>query len=223
MAEPARPTRRRSLKIALVVLGVGALVAAVWTDVDARLQSSHEEAALAAAQTDLAGLRHDVETTQFAKAVTSAKRDSLQASITSTLSQLAAAKGSLADANVNAFVQGEGINTLQTCLGGVKSAFTQISAGKKPCMRPRTSPPSRVPARSWRVAPAPAWSIPSTSRILPSSWWVRPISPTPPTRWPATSRSSTRPTSPTGARSETPCRGCRPGPHPTTPGPPPSP
>jgi hypothetical protein len=124
------PTRHRTLVLALVVLGLGALIAAVWTDVDARLRSSHEESALAAADANLAGLRHDVKVTQYAKAVTSAKRDSLQASITTTMSQLTAAKGSLADANVNAYVQGEGINTLQTCLGGVKSAFTQISAGK---------------------------------------------------------------------------------------------
>ena len=39
------------------------------------------------------------------------------------MSELAATNGSLANANVHAFVQGVGIDTLQTCLGGVKSAF----------------------------------------------------------------------------------------------------
>ena len=124
------PGRRRRIRLAavIVVLGVAVLAAAIWTDVDARNRSSEESAALAAANTHLATLRHDVATTQFAKAVTSAKRDSLQASIASTTSQLAATNEALANANVHAYVQGVGINTLQTCLGGVKSAFTQIAA-----------------------------------------------------------------------------------------------
>jgi hypothetical protein len=112
----------------IVVLGVAVLVAAIWTDVDARNRSNEESAALAAANTHLAALRHDVATTQFAKAITSAKRDSLQASIASTTSQLAATNGALASANVHAYVQGVGINTLQTCLGGVKAALNQIAA-----------------------------------------------------------------------------------------------
>ena len=124
------PGRRRRIRLAavIVLLGVAALVAAIWTDVDARNRSSEESAALAAANAHLAALRHEVATTEIAKAVTSAKRNSLQASIASTTSKLAAANGALADANVNAFVQGVGINTLQTCLGGVKSAFSQITA-----------------------------------------------------------------------------------------------
>ena len=52
----------------------------------------------------------------------------MQSSIASTMSQLAVTDGSLANANVHAYVQGVGIDTLQTCLGGVKSAFTQIAA-----------------------------------------------------------------------------------------------
>jgi hypothetical protein len=128
VADP--PGRRRRIRLAavIVLLGVAALVAAIWTDVDARNRSSEESAALAAANAHLAALRHEVATTEIAKAVTSAKRNSLQASIASTTSKLAAANGALADANVNAFVQGVGINTLQTCLGGVKSAFSQITA-----------------------------------------------------------------------------------------------
>ncbi len=124
------PVRRRRMLPAavIVVLGVAVLVAAIWTDVDARTRSSEERAALAAANTHLATLRHDVATTQLAKAVTSAKREALQASIASTTSELAATNGALANANVHAYVQGVGINTLQTCLGGVKSAFTQIAA-----------------------------------------------------------------------------------------------
>lgn len=126
---PTRRRRRRrwrSATVAAVCLGV--LVAAVWTDVDARARSRNEQATLAAAQAHLAALRHDVALTRFAKAVTTSKRNALQASINSTMSQLAMTKGSLANTDVHALAQGAGIDTLQTCLGGVKSAFGQITA-----------------------------------------------------------------------------------------------
>ena len=111
-----------------VTLALGALVAATWTDIDARTRSRDEEAALTAANAHLAGLRHQVAVTRFAQAVTQSKADTLQRSIASTMSQLAVTDGSLANANVHAYVQGVGIDTLQICLGGVKSAFTQIAA-----------------------------------------------------------------------------------------------
>jgi hypothetical protein len=109
-------------------VGVGLLVAAIWTDVDARTRSRNEQAVLAGAKTHLATLHHDVAVAEFAKAVTTTKRDSLQTSIAWTLSQLALTNEALASASVNAYVQGVGIDTLQTCLGGVKSAFNQITA-----------------------------------------------------------------------------------------------
>src|SRR5208283_4760486 len=56
------------------------------------------------------------------------KRNSLQTSIATTLSQLAATNASLATTNVHAFLQGASIDTLQTCLGGVQNALGQISA-----------------------------------------------------------------------------------------------
>ncbi|MFZ0250175.1 MAG: glycoside hydrolase family 43 protein [Acidimicrobiales bacterium] len=127
MADPRRRGRRWSLA-GIVALAVGALVLAVWTDVDARTRSRNEQASLAAANARLAWLRHRVAVTRFAAAVTKAQRDSLQGSIASTMSQLAVANGSLANTSVHAFVQGVGIDTLQTCLGGVKSAFGQITA-----------------------------------------------------------------------------------------------
>ncbi len=111
-----------------IVLGVALLAAAVWTDVQARTRARNEETALAAANAHLASLRHDVALTRFATAVTTSKRDSLQASITTTLSQLAATNSSLATTNVHAFLQGASIDTLQTCLGGVQNALGQISA-----------------------------------------------------------------------------------------------
>jgi beta-xylosidase len=112
----------------LLTIAVGALVAATWTDIDARTRARNTEAALAKANAHLAALRHQVEVTRFAKAVTQSKRNALQTSIASTMSQLADTNGSLANANVHAYIQGVGIDTLQTCLGGVKSAFGQISA-----------------------------------------------------------------------------------------------
>ena len=111
-----------------MALCLGVLVAAVWTDVDARTRSRNEQAALAAANMHLATLRHDVAVTRFAKAVTTNKRNDLQTSINSTMSQLAATNGALANTNVHTFTLGVGINTLQTCLGGVKSAFSQITS-----------------------------------------------------------------------------------------------
>jgi hypothetical protein len=128
---PAHPRRRWSRPLTVVValgVGVGLLVAAIWTDVDARTRSRNEQAALAAANTHLAALHHDVAVAEFAKAVTTTTRDSLQTSIASTMSQLALTNEALASASVNAYVQGVGIDTLQTCLGGVKSAFNQITA-----------------------------------------------------------------------------------------------
>jgi hypothetical protein len=112
---------------AVVVLGAAVLVAAVWTDIDARRRSTSEDTALVAATAHLAGLRHQVAVTQFTNAVTTSKRNFLQASIASTMSELASTDESLSKANVHAYVQGVGIATLQTCLGGVKNAFGQIT------------------------------------------------------------------------------------------------
>lgn len=113
---------------AVLALGVGVLVAATWTDIDARTRNRHEQTMLAAANAHLATLRHDVALTLFSKAVTTATRNSLQMSIASTMSQLAVTNGSLAKVNVDAYVQGVGIDTLQTCLGGIQKAYRQISA-----------------------------------------------------------------------------------------------
>jgi hypothetical protein len=124
-----RPNRgRRRLITAGVALGVCALVAAMWTDIDARTQDHHEQAALAAAHAHLAALRHDVAVSKFDQAVTSATRNSLQTSLFLTTSQLSVTNASLAKTNVHAYVQGVGIDTLQTCLGGIQSAYGQISA-----------------------------------------------------------------------------------------------
>ncbi len=113
---------------ATVVLCTSLLVTAVWTDVQARTRSRNEEATLKAADTHLASLRKDVSLTQYAAAVTTTKRNTLKASITSTLAQLSTTNSVLASTNAHAVVQGASINTLQTCLGGVQNALTQIRA-----------------------------------------------------------------------------------------------
>jgi hypothetical protein len=111
-----------------IVLGIALLTVAVWTGVQARTRARNEEAALATANAHLASLRHDVALTRLATAVTTGKRNSLQASIATTLSQLVATNSLLATTNVHASLQGASIDTLQTCLGGVQNALGQISA-----------------------------------------------------------------------------------------------
>ncbi|MGO8826840.1 MAG: glycoside hydrolase family 43 protein [Acidimicrobiales bacterium] len=128
MADFRRRPRRKWAVAVTIVLGAALLVAAVWTDVQERTRARHEEAALAAAGAHLASLRHDVAVTRFATAVTTGKRNALQASIAVTLSQLASTNEVLAATNVHAFLQGASIDTLQTCLGGVQNALGQISA-----------------------------------------------------------------------------------------------
>ena len=111
-----------------IVLGIALLTVAVWTGVQARTRARNEEAALATANAHLASLRHDVALTRLATAVTTGKRNSLQASIATTLSQLVATNSLLATTNVHASLQGASIDTLQTCLGGIQNALGQISA-----------------------------------------------------------------------------------------------
>jgi hypothetical protein len=128
VADPRRSHSGRWFVAAVVALGVGVLAAETWTDSDARAQVRHEQATLAAANAHLAALRHDVATTEFDTAVTTATRKSLETSLFETASQLSVTNASLAKTNVSAYVQGVGIDTLQTCLGGIQSAYGQISA-----------------------------------------------------------------------------------------------
>ena len=71
------------------------------------------------------------------------EHDALVASIASTLNQLAGTNSSLAATNVHAYLQGAGIATLQTCLGGVQDALVERSAARDNDRRSRTSPPCR--------------------------------------------------------------------------------
>ena len=118
--------RRRLIRTITVIAGLALLTAVIWTDVNARTRARHEAAALRAALSHLATLQEDVTTTQTDTAHTTSVRDALVATIASTLGQLATTNSSLATTNVHAYLQGANINTLQTCLGGVQNALTQI-------------------------------------------------------------------------------------------------
>jgi Glycosyl hydrolases family 43 len=128
VGEPHRGRRRRWLLLAASVLCAGAIVVAVWTDVDAHTSARQEAEALRAAQAHLDSLHRDVTTTEQDREQTTARRDGLQASITQTLGQLASVNTSLQTTSVHAYFQGLNISTLQTCLGGVQNALAQIKA-----------------------------------------------------------------------------------------------
>jgi beta-xylosidase len=113
---------------ATVVLCASVIVTAAWTDVEARTRDRNEEAALKAANDHLASLGKDVSLIEYAAAVTTTKRNMLEASIASTLAQLSTTDSVLASTNAHAVTQGASINTLQTCLGGVQNALSQIRA-----------------------------------------------------------------------------------------------
>ncbi|HWD55885.1 MAG TPA: glycoside hydrolase family 43 protein [Acidimicrobiales bacterium] len=122
---------RRSLRPLLVVaavLAVGGLGASVWYDAHAHLRDGREQSTLTAARHHLAVLRHGVAVTSYANAVTTSRRNGLEASIGATLGQLAGVDASLNSANAGASLEGLGINTLHTCLGGVQAALNQVSA-----------------------------------------------------------------------------------------------
>ncbi len=110
------------------VVAVAGLATAVWYDAHAHLRAGGEASTLTAAQHHLAVLRHDTALTEYANAVTTNQRNGLEASIGTTLNQLAGVEASVHSANAGASLEGLGISTLHTCLGGVQAALSQISA-----------------------------------------------------------------------------------------------
>ncbi|HEX3333141.1 MAG TPA: hypothetical protein VHS57_02295, partial [Acidimicrobiales bacterium] len=121
--------RRRRLQVAIAtVLAVALLAESTWYDIHTHARAEHEQSTLAAADRHLAGLHHGLNFTDFANALTTAKRNGLQASIASTLGQTSSVDSSLSSTNTFASKQDIGITTLHTCLGGVQNALGQISA-----------------------------------------------------------------------------------------------
>jgi hypothetical protein len=122
--------RRRRRRLLFVLAGCTVLlIAAIWTDTNARDQARHETATLAAANRHLTSLRHQVTATAATRAATATKRSELEAYIAVTLGQLASTNSSLNSTKQTAFLLGVNIGTLETCLGGVQSALDAIRFG----------------------------------------------------------------------------------------------
>jgi len=113
--------------VVVVVVVLGVLAAAVATDVQARARARSEQTDLAAARAMLRGLRTDVRATTFYRALATNHRDSLESTIASTLAHLASTERALDGTDAVAFLQGIGIGTLETCLGGVQNSFQEIA------------------------------------------------------------------------------------------------
>jgi hypothetical protein len=124
----ANPRQLRSLLIAGAVAVAAGLGVAIWYDAHAHLRAGSEQSTLRAAQHHLAALRHSVKVTNYANTVTTNRRNGLEASISTTLGQLAGVEASLNSANAGASLEGVGISTLHACLGGVQAALNQVSA-----------------------------------------------------------------------------------------------
>jgi hypothetical protein len=111
-----------------VALGLaGTLAAAVVTDLDAHARTRHERRALAGARRTLSASRFDLAATTYARGLAINHRNSLEAAVTAMLGQVGSTESTLATTNNTASFQGLAIGTLQTCLGGVRSAYQQIA------------------------------------------------------------------------------------------------
>ena len=125
----ASPRANRWIGSAVGIVALAVLIAAAATDVQAHARNRTEHSELITARSKLRVLRTDVAVTTYVKAVSTNHRDTLQASIVSSLAQLAATEQKLEGTNAVAFLQGIGIGTLETCLGGVQHAYQQIGLG----------------------------------------------------------------------------------------------
>jgi beta-xylosidase len=101
---------------------------AVTTDFHAHARGRHERAQLTAARRDLSSTRFDLAATTYDKALTVNRRTVLQASVASTLGQLATTEKALSANDADLLFQGVSIGTLEDCLGGVQSSYQQIAA-----------------------------------------------------------------------------------------------
>jgi hypothetical protein len=118
---------RKRLVVVGIVVALSGLGAAIWYDADAHVRAGAEASTLRTAEHHLATLRHDRAVTDYADAVKTNTRNNLQASIGTTLGQLAGVETSLSNANAGASLEGLGIAALHTCLGGVQDALFSIA------------------------------------------------------------------------------------------------
>jgi Glycosyl hydrolases family 43 len=128
VGESRRPGWRGLVSLIVVVLCIVVVLEAVRTDVGARARSRQEQSDLVDANAHLARIVHDTARTRQSNAVATNQRDHLQASIATTLGQLASTNSSLSIANTDEYLQGASIGTLQACLGGIQKALGAIKA-----------------------------------------------------------------------------------------------
>jgi Glycosyl hydrolases family 43 len=107
---------------------VGALIAAVTTDLHAHQRDRHEHKLLALARRTLSNSRFDLKATTYAKDLATNHRNALEASVTAMLAQVTSTNGALVATDKTASALGLDIGTLQTCLGGLQGAYKQIAA-----------------------------------------------------------------------------------------------
>ncbi|MGO9456436.1 MAG: glycoside hydrolase family 43 protein [Acidimicrobiales bacterium] len=101
---------------------------AVATDLQAQARHRHELTVLASARQTLALTRSALAVSDHARVLATDHRDALQSSIDSTLAQLAATKQALTGTDGDAYLLGLNVETLQTCLEGVRGSLQAITA-----------------------------------------------------------------------------------------------
>lgn len=111
-----------------IALALGAVVAAIATDVHAHARERGELSSLVAAEQRLALVRSDLRATNAATTVAVERRSVLETSIGSVISQLTTTNRALSGTDADAALQGTDITTLEACLGGVEGAYDQIAA-----------------------------------------------------------------------------------------------
>jgi hypothetical protein len=117
----------RRLGVAAAVAAAAILIASVLTDVQAHARSRHEHWSLATAELHLADMRRALTSATRAQGRAATHRGTLQTDIAYTLGILGNTQQALTGTDQTAYLQGLDIGTLQSCLGGVQRALTQIS------------------------------------------------------------------------------------------------
>ena len=120
--------RGRAISTSVGILLIGVMTFAVTTDLQAHARGRHERTQLTAARRDLSANRFDLAATTYDKALTANRRTALQASVATTLGQLATTEQSLSANDADLLFQGVSLGTLEDCLGGVQSSYQQIAA-----------------------------------------------------------------------------------------------
>jgi len=110
-----------------VVATAALVIVSLTTDLQAHARSRHEHQLLKAAESNMADTRAVLAGTAHGQRLAITHRKTLQTDVAYTLDELANSTQTLTSTSQAEFLQGLGIGTLHTCLGGVNSALTQIS------------------------------------------------------------------------------------------------